>query len=122
MTIRFAVAENQHASGHQRESKERSDVREISECSDIEETCGNAHNKPGHPCGEIRRLIARMDAAKDPGEKTVAEHGEPYACWPNLEHQQRKDHPNKCADQHYKPNAGDVQLLKRVENGSAINN
>src|SRR5437879_2454071 len=87
MAIRFAIAENQHASSNQSKGKKRSNVREISEGSDIEETRGNAHNKTSHPRGEVRRLIPRVNAPKNPGEKTVAGHREPNTRLANLEHQ-----------------------------------
>src|SRR5437773_4905188 len=63
MAIRFAVAENQHASGHQREGKQRSDVREVSKGSDIEQPRGNTHNKASHPSGEVDRKSTRLNSS-----------------------------------------------------------
>src|SRR2546421_5246909 len=64
MTIRLAITENQDSSGNQSEGKQRSNVREIGEGSDVEETRGNAYDEAGHPGGEIRRLIPWMHTPK----------------------------------------------------------
>src|SRR5438094_301144 len=120
MAIGFAVAENQHASGHQSESKQRSNVREIGEGSDVKETRGNAYDEAGHPGGEIRRLKARMDAAKNTGEKTVARHSEPNTRLADLEDEQGRDHPHERANQNHQPDTGYVEPLECIDHGRGI--
>src|SRR5260370_18907890 len=120
MTIGLAIAEDQDAAGNKREGKQRSDIREISESRYIEKTSGNSHNKSSHPGGEVWRLVAPMDAAKNPGEKAVPGHGEPHARLANLEHQQRGDHSHERADQNYQPYAGDMEFFERIDDGRGI--
>src|SRR5438046_9326341 len=97
MAIRFAVAENQHASGHQREGKQRSDGREDSKGSDIEQPRGNTHNKASHPSGEDRRLIQRMDAPKKSREKDDAGQSDTNARTAKVANQQGTDHAQEHA-------------------------
>src|SRR2546421_8840569 len=69
----------------------------------ISMTRGNAHNEASHPGGEVRRLIPRMNAAKNPGEKAVAGHGKPNARLADLEHRSEERRVGKECRSRWSP-------------------
>src|ERR1700722_3358310 len=54
-TVWLRIAQYQHASSHESESKKRADIGKIGKCADIEQPGWDADQESGDPSGKIRR-------------------------------------------------------------------
>ena len=120
LPVRFAVAQDQDAAGDQSEREQRADIRKVGERADIEQSRGNADDEARHPGGKIGRAEARMHAAENAGQQSVARHGKPDARLPELKNEQRRDHAHQRADQNDQAHAAEVKLLQRVHHRRGI--
>src|SRR5262245_45436718 len=101
MAIRFAIAQDEHAGGNQREREQRPDVGEVGESANVEQAGGDSHHEASDPGGKIWRQIASVDAAEDPRKEPVAGHGEPDARLADLEDEQGGDHAHQGTDKNH---------------------
>src|SRR5271170_2766199 len=79
MSMRIFVAQNQHARRYQHKGEECTDIRQIGECSDIEQSSRQSNDKSRDPRRDSRSPILRMYFREDRREQAVARHGKPYS-------------------------------------------
>ena len=93
-----------YGDGDQNKGKKGADVGEVRHGADVQQAAGNADHKASDPGGHCGGAEARVDAAEDGGQQTVARHGKPDARLAQLEDEDGRDHAQHGADEDKEPN------------------
>src|SRR5436189_400880 len=113
--IGLLVAQHQHADAHDRERRERSDVRQVVDLVLVEHQAAEGHDQAGHDRRDVRRPVLGVDLGGPLREQAVARHGEEDARLAVLKDEQHRGQRDDGAcrdDPARRRQPGDLERLR----------